>query len=49
MIYDYYGIDEIAKIAVNTRCLDEKSIAFVSLLSKKLEENFLCYTTRQLN
>ena len=49
MIYSYYGIDEIAKVVMNIRYLDKKSIAFVSLLSKIPKENFLCYTTRQLN
>lgn len=49
IIYNYYGIDEIAKIAMNARDLDEKSVAFVSLLSKIPKEKFLCYTTKQLN
>ena len=49
MIYSYYGIDEIAKTAMNSRDLDEKSIAFISLLSKIPKEKFLCYTTKQLN
>jgi hypothetical protein len=49
IIYNYYGIDEIAKIAVNARDLDEKSITFISLLSKIPKEKFLCYTTKQLN
>ena len=49
MIYNYYGIDEIAQAVINLKYLDKKSIAFVSLLSKIPKENFLCYTTRQLN
>lgn len=49
MIYNYYGIDEIAKTVMTIRSLDKKSIAFVSLLSKIPKEKFLCYTTRQLN
>lgn len=49
MIYDYYGIDEIARVAMNARDLDVKSAAFVSLLSGIPKEKFLCYTTKQLN
>lgn len=48
IIYNYYGIDEIAKIVMNLKYLDKKSIALVSLLSKIPKEQFLCYTTKQL-
>jgi len=49
MIYNYYGIDKIANIVLEARDIDDKSIAFISLLSKIPKENFLCYTTKQLN
>ena len=49
MIYDYYGIDEIARVVMKLKYLDKKSIAFVSLLSGIPKEKFLCYTTKQLN
>ena len=47
IIYDYYGIDEIAQTAATLRDLDKKSISFISLLSNIPEEEFLCYTTKQ--
>ncbi len=48
IIYDYYGIDKIAKTAITIKDLDKKSISFVSLLSNIPKEKFLCYTTKQL-
>ena len=48
IIYNYYGINEIAKIALTIRDLDKKSISFISLLSKIPKEKFLCYTMQQL-
>jgi len=49
MIYNYYGIDKIAKTMLNVRDLDEKSVSFISFLSKIPKEKFLCYTTKQSN
>ena len=49
MIYNYYGIDEIARVVMKLKYLDKKSIAFVSLLSKIPKEKFLCYTAKQSN
>ena len=48
IIYNYYEIDEISKIAISLKDLDKKSMSFISLLSKIPKENFLCYTTKQL-
>ena len=47
IIYNYYGIDEIAKTVINLKYLDKKSITFISLLSKIPKEKFLCYTIKQ--
>lgn len=46
IISDYYGIAEIADIACTIRGLDLKAAAFVSVLSKKPLEEFICYTKR---
>ncbi len=47
LIYKYYGINEIAKVMIDARDIDDKSISFISLLSKIPRENFLCYITKQ--
>jgi hypothetical protein len=47
IIYKFYGIKQIGEIAKTIRDLDEKSMAFVSLLSKIPKEEFLCYTMSQ--
>lgn len=49
LIYKCYGIKEIAKQAVTIRDLDIKSAYFVAFLAKIPIEDFLCYTTKQLN
>jgi len=48
LLYKYYGIDEIAQIAVQLKDIDNKTMSFISVLSKIPKEKFLCYTTRQL-
>ncbi|MCF6365361.1 MAG: hypothetical protein L3J35_04080 [Bacteroidales bacterium] len=48
IIYNYYGIKNIAKISTKLRNLDKKSISFISILSKIPKEDFLCYTMKQL-
>ncbi len=48
IINKYYGISRIAEIAMQIKDLDEKSLAFISLLSCIPKESFLCYTTKQL-
>jgi len=47
-LYNFYGIDEIAKTAVNIRDLDKKSASFISLLSNAPLDKFACYTTKHL-
>lgn len=47
IIYKYYGIDEIAKIAASIRDLDLKSATFLSTLSGVPLEEFVCYTMKQ--
>ena len=46
-IQDYYGINEVAKVAMGLRNLDKKALAFISLLSGTSKENYRCYTTKQ--
>ena len=48
ILYKCYGIDEIAKNALEIRDLDKESAAFISVLSKIPLEKFACYTTTQL-
>jgi len=45
LIKEYYGIQEIAKVAIDIRDLDPKSVSFISALSKTPIEKFKCYTT----
>ncbi|MCK4981498.1 MAG: hypothetical protein KAS17_01175, partial [Victivallaceae bacterium] len=47
IIQNYYGINEISKIASKIRDLDKKSASFIALISKIPKENFLCYITKQ--
>lgn len=41
------GIKEIARIAANIKDLDVKTCSFISILSHKPKEEFLCYSTKQ--
>ena len=47
IIYKHYGIDQIADIAMQLNDLDDKTLAFIAMLSKKPLEQFRCYTTKQ--
>lgn len=47
LICRLYGIPEIGEIAKQIRDLDPKSHAFIALIAKIREEDFLCYTTKQ--
>jgi len=47
LIYTYYGIEEISKIAITLKDLDSRSISFISALSNIPKEEFICYTTKQ--
>ena len=49
LIRDYYGIDEIAKIATELRYLNYKSINLISLLSGIPLNKFRCYILKQSN
>ena len=47
MIYNFYGLQTIVSVVKQLRDLDDKSIAFISSLSKIPREEFLCYTIKQ--
>jgi len=47
LIYNYYGIAQIAKVAVCFRELDKKALSFVSFISKIPIEKFRCYNYQQ--
>ncbi len=47
IIQNYYGIKEIAAVALTIRDLDKKSASFIAMLSNIPKEKFLCYTTKQ--
>jgi len=49
VVLNYYGIEEIAQVAIQMKDLDKKTASFISVLSKIPKESFLCYTTKQLN
>ena len=46
IIYKHYGIDQIADIAIQLNDLDDKTLSFIAMLSKKPLEQFKCYTTK---
>lgn len=47
LIKNYYGIQEIAKKAMEFRSLEKKALSFVSTLSGVPITKFRCYTTQQ--
>jgi hypothetical protein len=47
LIQDYYGITQIAQIAIHFRSLEKKTLSFISLLSGIPKEKFRCYTYQQ--
>jgi len=47
ILVQIYGIEEIARTAINLRDLDIKSASFISMLSNTPLEKFSCYTSRQ--
>ncbi|RLD55276.1 MAG: hypothetical protein DRJ01_16860 [Bacteroidetes bacterium] len=49
LLVKYYGIEEIGKVAKSIRDLSNKTVAFISLLTDIPKNEFLCYTTKQLN
>lgn len=44
-----YGLQDIAKIAMQIRSLDSVSLSFISFVSGHPLEEFRCYTEKQLN
>ena len=49
IIEKYYGLNKITELSKEIKDLDEKSMSFISVLSNVPKEDFLCYTTKQLN
>jgi hypothetical protein len=47
LLNQYLNVDEIADIVENIKDLDQKSLSFVSTISKRPKEKFLCYTTQR--
>ncbi len=47
LICRLYGVQEIGEIAKQIRDLDPKSHAFIALIAKIPEEDFLCYKVKQ--
>jgi hypothetical protein len=47
-ILKFYGINKIKDITLNMRDLDDKSLEFISVLTKIPKEEFRCYTMKQL-
>jgi hypothetical protein len=46
-IFKYYGNQEIGNTAVIIKELDNKTVSFVSLITGKPKEDFVCYSTKQ--
>lgn len=46
ILLEIYGISEIGITAKSLRELDNKSVAFISLLSKIPKEQFLCFISK---
>jgi hypothetical protein len=49
LIYNYYGINEIAKHAVTYKDLNIRSASYISVLSEIPIEKFRCYTIKLSN
>ncbi|MFA6951099.1 MAG: hypothetical protein WCQ70_10485 [Lentimicrobiaceae bacterium] len=47
IIRENIGVDEIGKLAIKIKDLDEKSCSFISLVTKIPIEEFACYITKQ--
>ena len=43
----HMDIDEIADVVSNIKDLDYKSLSFISTISKRPKEEFICYTIKQ--
>lgn len=47
LILSYYGMEQIARTAMNLRSLEKKALSFISQLSGIPKEEFRCYTYQQ--
>jgi hypothetical protein len=47
LIQGYYGIEQIAEVALPIKNLDKKSASFIALIAQRPKESFACYTTKQ--
>ncbi|GMT46309.1 MAG: hypothetical protein IEMM0006_2141 [bacterium] len=47
LILSYYGMEQIARTAMNFRSLEKKALSFISQLSGIPKEQFRCYTYQQ--
>jgi hypothetical protein len=47
IIKNYYGKDEIGRIATSLRSLDRRALSFIATYTGLPEDRFRCYTTRQ--
>lgn len=48
-ILQLYGLEKIKEITLSLRDLDNKSLEFISVLTKTPKENFRCFTMKQLH
>jgi hypothetical protein len=47
LILSYYGLEQIARTAMDLRSLEKKALSFISQLSGIPKEQFRCYTYQQ--
>lgn len=47
IIKNYYGLNEIGRIATSLRSLDRRALSFIATYTGLPEDKFRCYTTRQ--
>ncbi len=47
IVNNYYGKNELGRIAASLRSLDKRALSFISNYTGLAEEKFRCYTTRQ--
>ncbi len=48
LVYNYYGLKQIAEIAAKLRELEPRAMSFIAALSGLPKETFRCYTTKHL-
>jgi len=48
-IFNYYGIREVADIAVKSRDIDKKTASLIALISDTPEDHFICFTSEPSN